>query len=345
MVRKRLFCLLAACLLLAVTGCGKETSKNAANSGPQLPVASVRVEKVSARPDGSKNEVAGTVEAVRRATISAKVNGTIARLPVVLGSVVKKGELLVKIEAAEIRARLLQAEARLAQAKRNYEREKRLLAKEASTRETVNSMADALKVAQAATDEARTMLGYTVIRAPFAGVIAKKIAQAGDMAMPGMPLLVLEGTRHLQVVAAVPESLALKIKRGDRLPVRIPAANFSGLGTVREMAPAADAQSRTTTVKLTIDGAAGVQPGQYVRVQLPTAPVATLMVPQAAVQRFGQMKRIFVVKNGRAELRLVRTGAHRDGKIEILAGLRAGEQVVIQGNDRLVDGQPVKVAP
>ncbi len=343
MVRKRLLCILIASLLVAVSGCKQETSREVAGRGPQLSVASVQVETVHAQPDGRQNEVAGTVEAVRSATISPKVGGAIEDMPVVLGSVVKKGDLLTRIDAGEITARLSQAEARLAQAKRNYEREKRLLAKEASTRETVNSMADALKVARAATDEARTMLAYTVIRAPFSGVIARKIMQVGDMAMPGMPLLVLDDNRHLQAVAAVPEALALQIHRGDSLSIQVPAAGFSGSGKVSEMAPAADVQSRTIMVKLVIDSAAGVQPGQYVRVMLPTAPYATLLVPETAVLRFGQMVRLFVVANGKAELRLVRTGEHRNGQIEILAGLRDGEQVVIRGNDQLADGQPVKV--
>ncbi len=90
MVRKRLFCLLAACLFLAVTGCKQEPPKDAADRGPQLAVANVRVVTVSARPDGHENEVAGTVEAVRRATISAKIGGSIESMPVVLGSVGEK---------------------------------------------------------------------------------------------------------------------------------------------------------------------------------------------------------------------------------------------------------------
>lgn len=343
MVRKRLLYILTASLLLAVAGCKQETPKEVADHAPQLSVASVQVETVHAEPNGRQNEVAGTVEAVRSATISPKVGGTIENMPVVLGSVVKKGDLLVKIDAGEIRARLSQAAARLEQAKRNYEREKRLLEKQASTRETVNSMADALKVAQAATEEVRTMLNYTVIRAPFSGVISRKMVQVGDMAMPGMPMLVLDDNQHLQAVAAVPEALALQIRRGDLLAIQVPAAGFSGSGKVSELAPAADARSRTTMVKLAINDAAEVQPGQYVRVMLPTAPVATLRVPATAVLRFGQMERLFVVENGKAQLRLVRTGEHRNGQIEILAGLEGGEQVVIRGNDQLVDGQPIQV--
>jgi RND family efflux transporter MFP subunit len=343
MVQKRLFCIFTAFLFLVVAGCKQETPKEVAERASQLSVASVQVVTAHVQPEGRQNEVAGTVEAVRSATISPKVGGTIEDMPVVLGSVVKKGDLLVKIDAGEIRARLSQAEARLEQAKRNYEREKRLLEKQASTRETVNSMADALKVATAATREARTMLDYTVIRAPFSGVIARKMMQVGDMAMPGKPMLGLDDNRHLQAVAAVPEALALQIRRGDQLSIQVPAAGFSGSGKVSELAPAADAQSRTTMVKLAIDGAVGVQPGQYVRVMLPTAPLDTLRVPETAVLRFGQMERLFVVANGKAELRLVRTGEHRNGKIEILAGLEDGEQVVIRGNDQLADGQPVKV--
>jgi len=345
MIRKPFILIVAACLLLVFTGCKRESPREPIDKAPQLAVASVRVALVSARANGRQNEVAGTVEAVRRAAISAKVGGTIIRMPVVLGSAVKQGDLLVQLDAGEVNARLQQAEARLAEAKRNYEREKRLLEKEASTRETVNSLDDALKVAEAAAAEARTMRGYTAISAPFSGVVAQKMAQAGDMAMPGMPLLVLEDNRNLQAVVAVPEASALKIHRGDRLPVQVSAAGFDGTGVVTELGPSSDAMSRTTVVKLSIDDAAGLQPGQYLRLLLPAPAVTTLWVPESAVLRYGQMERLFTVEDNKAELRLVRTGAHRDGAIEILAGLREGEQVVIEGNDQLMDGQPVQVAP
>jgi len=190
------------------------------------------------------------------------------------------------------------------------------------------------------------MRDYTLITAPFAGIISQKMANTGDLATPGMPLVVLENTEQLQVVAAAPEGLSLKIKKGDTLSVSIPAAQFSQTGTVTEISPATDTASRTALLKIRIDGNPALRPGQYAHVTLPgSAKVKTFLVPEATLLRFGQMERIFVTQNGIAHLRLVRSGEHRDGQVEILTGLNRGEQVVVQGGERLVDGQPVRLVP
>jgi RND family efflux transporter MFP subunit len=342
MPSKLLLSTLLLSLFLTVVGC-KDRDHNDAPSQP-LPVAEVRVITVTGQAPQRQNEVAGTVEALHRATIGARISGPIEEMPVALGSAVKKGALLAKISAGEIRARVSQAETQLAQAQRNHAREKRLLEKEASTRETVKTLEEASLVAEAALRESRAMLGYTIITAPFAGIISQKMANAGDLATPGMPLLVLENSEQLQVVAAVPEGMVLKIRKGDTLAVSIPAAEFSQAGTVTEIGPAADSASRTALVKIRIDGDGDLRPGQYARVSLPDAAgVATFLVPKTALLRFGQMERLFVIENDTARLRLVRSGEHREGEVEILAGLNGGEQVVIQGGERLVDGQPVTI--
>ena len=336
--------LLLLAALLTAAGC-KDPARNG-SAGQQLPTAQVRVVTVAGQTAQRQNEVAGSVEALQRATIGAKIAGPIEEMPVVLGQTVKKGALLARISAGEIAARLSQAEVQFGQAQRNFEREKRLLEQDASTRETVKSQEDAYRVAEAGVREARAMRDYAMLTAPFAGVVSQKMANAGDLATPGMPLLVLENTEQLQVVAAVPETLARKIKKGDTLAVTVPAAEFSQTGTVAEVAPAADTASRTALIKIRLNNTIGLQPGQYARVALPgTAGVNTFLVPEAALSRFGQMERLFVVQNGTAHLRLVRSGEHREGQVEILAGLNGGEQVVVQGTERLVDGQSVQIVP
>ncbi|OGQ99204.1 MAG: hypothetical protein A2505_08030 [Deltaproteobacteria bacterium RIFOXYD12_FULL_55_16] len=333
---------LILCLLLGMAGC-KDSAPNGAARQP-LPTAEVRIIIVADQAALRQNEVAGAVESVQKATIAARISGAIEEMPVTLGLAVKKGALLARINAGELSARLSQAETQLAQAQRNFEREKRLLEKDASTRETVKSLEDAWQVAEAGLREARAMRGYTQITAPFAGIISQKLANAGELATPGLPLLVLENTGQLQVVAAAPEGLASKINRGDKLAVTIQDAGFSQSGTVTEISPAADPASRTVLIKIRINGDKALRPGQYARVALPgAAGVNTLLVPEAALLRFGQMERLFVIQNGAAQLRLVRSGEHRDGQVDILAGLNAGEQVVVQGGERLVDNQPVRI--
>ena len=335
--------ILSICILvLALAGATTRAEEKTVPS-PDLPPVQVHVLTLQRQEIPSLVEVVGTVQAVQRASIAAKVSGFIAEIPVVLGSRVNKGDLLVKISAEEISARLLQAQAQLAQARRNLEREQKLLRKKATTPETVKSMRDMYAIAEAGYREARTMLSYTTITAPFAGVITRKIAHAGDLATPGTPLLELENNSRLQIVTALPEGVATEIRTGERMMVTVSAARLTDQGTVAEIAPVADPRSRTVRIKIDIRQAGNLRTGQFARVAIPMKNTETLLVPASAIVPFGQMDRVYVAEEGRARLRLVRTGEHDDGKVEILAGLNPGDRVIVDNNRLLVNGQPLKI--
>lgn len=308
-----------------------------------LPVVKVAVTEVREEKARSRVEVVGTVEAVQRASISARISGQIVELPLVLGSEVESGDLLVKISAGEISAKVLQAEAQLSQARRNLARENKLQKEGASTRETVKSLEDVVRITEAAYKEAKTMLDYTTITAPFSGTITKKMANVGDLASPGMGLLEMENSEDLQVMAQVPEALLLKVSTGDSLPVHIPAATLTLVGEVAEVAPAADPMSRTAPVKIKIPVGPDLRVGQFARVTLENSDETSLVVAESAVITRGQMDLVYVVEEGKARLRLIRTGVVYDGDVEILSGLEPGESVVVRGADKLQNGQPVTV--
>lgn len=337
-----LFFLSLSLLLIGVHGCERQ-EEHGRPARPPLPEISVRVQEATAEVISSQNEVAGTIQAVERATISAKVTGVIEELPVTLGSIVRKGDILLRIRAGEISAREAQARANFDQARRNLEREKRLLEKNAATRESVTSLEEAYQVAEAAYGEAKAFLSYTTVRAPFDGRVAGKMANRGDLATAGVPLLELTNNKRLQAVCPVPETFLSRIRPGDELTVKVPAAGVETTGRVKEIAPVADVQSRTAVVKIDIPWTADLLPGQFARVLLPGAGSTVLFVPEEAVSRFGQMEKIFVVQEAHARLRLVRTGERRDGRVEILSGLTPGEQVVVDNTGQLLDGQPVQV--
>lgn len=331
-------------VVVALTGCkGGHEEK----SVPELPAVQVGVQLVEEVSVGSRIEVVGTIRAAQRASIAARVSGQIVDLPVVLGSQVQKGDLLVRISAGEISAQVLQAQVQAEQARRNLEREENLQKKEASTRETVKFLQDQARIAEAAHKEVKTMLEYATITAPFAGIITRKIASVGDLASPGVVLLELENEKVLQVVAQVPEGLILKVRKGEVLSVFVPAAGVTLSGEVAEVAPAADPLSRTTPVKINIAAGTDLRPGQFARVALTGAGEKSLVISEQAVLPFGQMERVFLVDGtgttNIARLRLVRTGARVDGQVEILAGLVPGDRVVVNGAEKLQDGQPVAV--
>lgn len=330
--------LLVALALLA--GCSKPNTQSAA----ALPALPVTVAHVEAADIALPTELSGNVRAVQRATVAAKVMGTVAELPVSLGQRVAAGDLLLKLSATEIAARVAQARAQLNIAARDLERERALLAKGASTSDLVRSLEDRHALVAAQLREAETMLGYTELRAPFAGVIAKKFLDAGDLAAPGQPLLSLDGIDDFQIEVAVPDSLVAPLALGQSLTVNVPSMARQFTGTLAEISSAADASARSVLVKISVPAGIDIRAGQFARVLLPGQAVRSLLVPAGAVTRFGQMERVFVVDaEKRAVLRLVKTGRAHGDRIEILSGLEAGESVIVAPPAALREGQPLEV--
>ncbi len=328
----------ALALGLLAGGCSRDP-----HAVSPLPTVAVRTTEVRAITELRRTELPGTVRAVERAALAPKVTGTIASLPITLGQSVKRGDTLATISANEINARLAQAEAGLAQARRDLERETALEAKGASATETVRSMQDRVHIAEATVAEARTMLAYTTITAPFEGVITRRFVNEGDLAVAGSPMLEVENPALQRVEVEVPDSLAA-VAVGTEVPVRINTLDL--VGRIAEVSPALDSVSRTFLAKIDLPAAAAVRSGQFARVAWPAGETKALVVPAAAVTTFGQMERVFVVANNSASLRLVKTGARHGAAIEILSGLAAGEAIVVDPSATpLRDGQPVEVKP
>ncbi len=336
----RFFLPLLAAVLLA--GCGDHGAPPPAAS---LPPARVREMTVHTEEVPELIEITGTVRPVQRALIAAKVMGPIVALPVTLGQSVKAGDLLVRISAGEIAARVLQAQAQLDQARRDLDRERALLAKNASTPAMVKDLADRYAMTEAMVREAKVMLGYATVRAPFDGVIARKLVSVGDLASPGIPLLELEGRGDYQVEAGVPDSLMARLNVGAPLAVDVPTAGVRFTGHLAEVSSAADPMTHTVTVKISVPAGTRVGSGQFARVQIPGESVRALLAPAAAISRLGEMERVFLDQDHVAVLRLIKTGARRGDLVEVLGGLSAGDRVVINPPTGLREGQPLEIQP
>ena len=332
--------ILVAALLAG--GCG---SKHENPPEQKLPSASVRVTKVEERTRIASEEIVGTVRAKLRASIEAKVSGRIEQMQVNAGQTVKAGELLAQLDAREIQARREQAAASQTQTERDLQRFATLLQQKTVTQQEYDAVEARQRIAKAALAEAETMLGYTRVVAPFDGVITRKLADVGDLASPGRALLELEDPRLLRIEADVPESFLGKIAMGDKMPLLLPASTNRVEGVVSEISPAVDAASRTFRVKLDLPPASGLQAGQFGRVLVPAGQTSALRVPASAVVLRGQMELAFVVTDGHAHLRIVKTGKRLGDEIEVVSGLAAGETIVSGGAVALRDGQPVEVKP
>lgn len=334
----------SATVLALFTGCSRP--ETATTGGAALPPARVRTAQVRLESVPVLTEITGTVRPLRRATLAAKLMGAIEELPVILGQPVRAGDVLVRISAGEISARLAQAQAQLDQAQRDLARERDLLPKNASTPDLVRNLETRVTLSEAMVREAGTMLGYAVVRAPFDGLVARKFAEAGDFASPGVPLLEIEGGGAFQVEAGIPDSLVGALQTGATADIAITSAGVAFTAALAELSSAADANAHTVTAKFTVPAGVVVRSGQFARVQVPGAPVRVLLAPATAVSRLGQMERVFVVGEGnRAVLRLVKTGAVRGDRLEILAGLDDGERVVLAPSAALREDQPLEIQP
>jgi RND family efflux transporter MFP subunit len=256
---------------------------------------------------------------------------------------------LARVSAREITARLEQARALSTQATRERDRAVALQQQGVLPLAAYEAAVTEWNVARARQEEAATVAASTVLRAPFAGVIKAKLVSAGDTALPGQPLFVLQGLGDFRFEARVPESIGRELRAGERVPIHLDDARHKLEGTITEIQPALDDSTRTQLVKLELPNtqapSAGLRSGQFGRALFTTGQDFVLTVPSAAVSRRGQLETVFVVDAGVARLRLVRTGRERQGRVEILAGLTGGEQVARGTNSSLVDGERLEPRP
>jgi membrane fusion protein, multidrug efflux system len=321
-------------------GCAGEPARPPA---PSAPPRGVRVATAERTRRAVTTEVVGTVRAVRSATIAPLISGTVAEIRVGLGSSVRAGDVLVRLSAREIDARLEQTRAVAALAKRERDRATVLRDQGAISIAQYDAAMSQWGVAQAGQAEASTIADRRLLRAPFAGVVTAKLANAGDTAMPGQPLLVLEAPEPLRFEARVPEAAVGQLTVGQALPVRLDGLDQDLEGHVAEIQPGSDDATRTRLAKIDLPQTAGMRSGRFGRVRVATGTSVAVTVPAEAVVRHGQLEAVFVVGAGTARLRLVRTGRGEDGRLEIASGLSGDEKVVLAGPADLADGQKVEV--
>lgn len=228
-----------------------------------------------------------------------------------------------------------EAEARLAMARANHQM---ALAKKKQLEE---------KIRQAESGLARVSLqkGYAEVAAPFAGIVIERKAEPGMLASPGMPIVVVEQSAGYRLEAAVEEGMLARIRPGAKATVQLDALDRSIETAVTEIVPALDALSRTFTAKLDLPAAPQIRSGLFGRARFLLGEREALTIPAAALEREGQLERVYVLDNGVARARLVTTGARHGDRLVVLSGLDAGDTVLTAVDARLRDGARVEVRP
>jgi RND family efflux transporter MFP subunit len=299
----------------------------------------------------------GTVTADRAAAVSSRVMANVVAVPARVGQSVAAGDVLVEIDPqtakgqeAQARGALAQARAALSLAERNYERYKALAASGSASpleldmnRMQYEQAKGAVQQGEGAVEAASSVARESRVTAPFAGRVAARLVEAGDLAAPGRPLVTIESATGRRLVVQVPAStvVASGLAVGEKLAVRIDGVAADVTGAVVEMSPGADPASHTYTATLELSGAP-VATGLTGRATLDAAARPSVLVPESAVLASGGVSLVALRDDtGKARTRVVTTGASRGGKVEILSGLSGGETVLVGLTALPADGAPV----
>lgn len=353
-------------------GCSSEQRTGAAapETVSNVPVVVAQQAKV---PDWL--EVVGTVRAAQTSQLASQIMGNIVAIQAHEGERVESGQVLMLIDDAQLRAAVEQAtaaelaaqkdlsaaESEFALAQTTLKRYEQLYEKKsvspqefdeiktrAQSTEARRDMARAALVqADAGLAQARTSLGYTRIRAPFAGVVTERKADPGTLASPGMPILTLEDTRNYRLEVTVDESDVRLVHLGHPTPVNVDAlGSTETTGKVVQIVPAADPGSRSFLVKIELPKDAHLRSGLFGRAQFARGERSALLLPRSAAVERGQLQVVYVLDSEQiAGLHYVTLGRTSGQQVEVLSGLQGGEKIVAAPGERELGGKRIVARP
>ncbi len=342
-----------ACLA-ALSGCADRAP---AASGPVAPP--VYAEQVSTHPLVPTSTATAEILAKRQSNLRAEVAGRVIAVNAEVGQRVEAGDVLIKLDVGRTtsavqaaQASVAEAQARLEQATRERARTETLVKQGSLAQQQLDDAQDAVRLAQAARNAARaqaklTRRGLTdaAIRAPFGGTVVERRVEVGEYLAPGSPLLTLADPSELKALVLLDPREALDVAVGAAVRAGVharPGEAFTG--TVVRVGDVIDPRTRRLPVEIDLDESDRLRPGLVARFEVDTgAERPAILIPLKAVfERFGR-QHVYVITEGVAERRVVTLGLVREGAAEITSGLSVGDQVVVDGVARVVDGSAVRV--
>jgi RND family efflux transporter MFP subunit len=319
------------------------TAGIAAAQGAAVPTATVQSSAA-----GGSYVLDGVIQAVKQSTVAAQASGRIASFTVKAGDKVRAGQVLATIDDREAQvgsqraqAQISQADAELRNAKSQLERTRDLQTQGFVSKAALDTASAQFQSAQAQREQAAASArqsslaqGYTRVTAPMDGWVLQTFVQAGDLAVPGAPLLVVYAPQPLRAVVQVPASRSAAVRQAKQTAVVVDSGNAAAQSITplnRLEVPSSDPVSQTTEWRMDLpaQASANLLPGQQVRVQFAVegSTGARLVVPASAVVRRGELSAVYVASGQGFALRAVRLGNTSPAGVEVLSGLRAGEVV------------------
>jgi RND family efflux transporter MFP subunit len=325
-------------LLLLELGCsGSGQAPKAAASAP--------LESFVVAPEHTplERQLDGTIEAVNQGTVAAQTSGRVAAILYDVNDFVPAGAVIARLHATEQRTGMLQAQAGLreatareAEAQTRYQRiaemyDRKVVAKAMLDEATANRDAAVarLAAAKAALESAQEGVAYTEIRAPYAGIVTKRNVQVGETVAPGSPIMSGLSLQFLRVAVDVPQSIVAQVRNIRKAAVYVDGRRIEA--TKLTVYPEAATPSNTFRTRLELpENATDLYPGMFVKVGFVVGEADRLLVPARALIERSEVTAVYVIDaSGNTSLRQVRLGHHFGDKIEVLAGLAAGERVAL----------------
>jgi RND family efflux transporter MFP subunit len=316
--------------------------ENPTTGGPQVLGLGRRAETVRLIRLPLSESAVGTIRAVHETSIGSKLLARVMEVNLKAGQKVRAGDVLLRLDDTDLRAKLQQAKAAVAsieavrsQAAADERRYAQLVESRAVSRQeyekavmTLRSADADLHRAQENVNEVQATLDWATIRAPIDGTVIDKKVDVGDMVTPGQMLVTLFDPKRMQLVASVRESLTRQLQIGQSIGVQVEGLNKQCSGTVSEIVPEAQSASRAFQVKVTGPCPTGIYTGMFGRILIPLEEEQVLVIPRRAVRNVGQLELVDVVDNRQVSRRAIRTGRTLGEDVEVLSGLREGEEVV-----------------
>jgi len=341
---------LALLLLPGVVACSKPADKQAASQPVEPAAVAVQVQAVGTTTGEPTQTYSGTIEAENTASLAFGVAGTVRRVLVREGDQVSKGQLLAELNQEEYASLLAGADASLLEARDQARRSQQLFKVESLTERELVQATTGLQRAEANARLARKHLADVYLRAPFAGLIAAKLVEPGVSAMPGAPAFSLIKTAQVFARAVVPEAEIGGMRRGMTVQVLVPALGREVRGTVQVINPVADPTSRSFYLKVLLPNPGlRLLPGMLtsLRIPLPAGQTAAVVAvaPQLVVQEADGASVVYVADAAgqTARRRRVVLGPVQGQQVVVSQGLAAKEHVIVAGQQRLHDGQAIRI--
>ena len=317
---------------------------SASAQAPNGPPTPVETEKARVESIVDNATAVGSLRANEAVVLRPEVAGRIEAIHFDEGARVKQGELLFALDAAIARSEVAEWEATVAQSRRESERASDLIARKLASQSDFDAKRSTLAIDEARLASAKTRLAKTQIRAPFSGIVGLRQVSVGEYVNAGDALISLAQTDPLKLDFRIPETLATRAAAGQS--VRITLDAFPGEvfeGRVFAVDPQVDAATRSVMLRATLANRDGkLKPGQFANVQLALAERANaLTIPEQALWPQGGKQFVFVVRNGKAELVEIKIGKRSAGRVEILTGLTATDEIVTAGQMKIFPGSAV----